>query len=103
MDSEILVSDSESLVDEVVHYDDTNDTTYVEQVQDVTEIVEANKAMHNLVDERAPWGAGRRVASIPVVVYHDLLKRGIAGDRKKFKAWLNDPDNRFFRTAPGVV
>jgi hypothetical protein len=24
-------------------------------------------------------------------------------DQKKFKAWLNDPENRYFRTRPGRI
>ena len=103
MDSEILNSNPAAKIDEITHYDDTDGKTYVEQVQDVTEIVEHNKALLNGLDERMPWGQGRRVASIPLVVYEQLRKDGIIGDQKKFRAWLNNPDNRFFRTSPGVV
>ena len=103
MDSDIISSNPVAKVTETHHYDDTTGISYLDTVQDVTEIVEANKALHNLVDERTPWGGGRRVASIPVTVWEELRKRGITNDPKKFRMWLNDPDNRYFRTAPGKV
>ena len=54
-------------------------------------------------EARSGWGEGQRVASIPAVIWEDLIRRGIAGDKKKLKAWLNDPDNRAFRTRLGKV
>jgi hypothetical protein len=36
-------------------------------------------------------------------VYYDLKRRGIADDPKKFKQWLNDRDNRVFRTRAGTL
>jgi hypothetical protein len=38
------------------------------------------------------------VARIPMNIYMNLKKLGIVADRKKFEAWLNDPDNCVFRT-----
>lgn len=48
-----------------------------------------------------------KVASIPVSLYWHL--RRTLGDprdpecNKKWKAWLNDPENRHFRTAEGTL
>jgi hypothetical protein len=75
----------------------------IETVQDVTDIVEANKVTFNSTDERARWGEWQRVAHIPLVVLEDLKKKKIAEDPKAMKAWLNDPNNRAFRTRPGRV
>jgi hypothetical protein len=36
-------------------------------------------------------------------IYYDLQRRGILQDEKRLKAWLNDPENRVFRTRPGKV
>ena len=47
------------------------------------------------------WGDMTRVASIPLSLYFDLKKKGIADDPVAMKRWLNDPDQRFFRTRPG--
>lgn len=71
--------------------------------QDAEPIIEANKRLYALNDGYSPSRLTRRVASIPLVTYLDLKKRGILADKKAFKRWLNDPDNRFFRTAPGKV
>jgi hypothetical protein len=69
--------------------------------QDCTPIVEKAKAQFNSTDERAKWGEWAKVATIPLSVFHSLKKSGVANDQKKFKAWLNNPDNRAFRTRPG--
>jgi hypothetical protein len=44
-----------------------------------------------------------KVASIPMTLFYDLKKQGIIDDPARLKAWLNNPDNRFFRTRPGRV
>lgn len=86
------------------HYDETEDATYIESCMDAEPIIEANKAAFNSVDERARWADNHnRVASIPLTIYWDLKRRGIIDDQVRLKKWLNDPDNRAFRTRPGVV
>ena len=82
---------------------ESEDTFSIETTQDVTSIVDHAKSCYNSVDERARWGEGQHVASIPISVWQDLKKRGIADDQAKFKRWLNDRDNRVFRTRPGRV
>jgi len=49
-----------------------------------------------------------KIASIPLTVIDTLNQKGIMKgfdvvDQKKFRAWLNDPDNRFFRTRQGKI
>lgn len=83
------------------HWDDTNDTFLIQTTQETEEIVEANKAAYNEAPDR--WGEFTRVASIPISVYWDLKKKGIADDDAAMKRWLNDSDNRFFRTRRGEV
>ncbi len=82
-------------------YDESTDTATIKTVQDVQPLIELNKADFN----EAPkgWGEGRRVASIPIAVFTDLQQKGITKDEKAFKRWLNDPENRFFRTRPGII
>ena len=73
-----------------------------EQVCDA--IVAENRELYKGLDERAPWkGDMAHVAQVPMVIYHELQKKGILNDQKAIKAFLNDPDNRFFRTRPGKV
>jgi len=52
----------------------------------------------------AKWGDGRRVASIPLNVYYDRLAQAHdQGDDAYVSRWLNDSDNRGFRTFDGTV
>ena len=77
--------------------------------QDVTDIIESNKTQYNL--NYGKWSDdvfGNKIASIPLAVIDDLNRQGIMRgfhvmDQKRFKAWLNHPDNRFFRTRQGTV
>lgn len=91
------------------HWD--RDGNYViDTQQDVTDVLEQNKALHAMTDERARWtdrGAGTLVGSIPMSVYFDLQKRGVIDaegnvhDDKPLLKWLQDPENKHFRTRPG--
>ena len=89
------------------HYDETNDTATIETKFDVEDVVESNKASHNMFDgRRATWkGDMHKVASIPMPIYEDLRKKGWLPhqDQTAFKRWMNDPDNAVFRTRPGRV
>jgi len=83
----------------------------IETKQDITAILEQNQKEFNSYDERARWSDhlfGNKVASIPMTVIDDLNAKGIMRgfavlDEKRFKAWLNERDNRVFRTRTGVV
>jgi hypothetical protein len=75
----------------------------LETVQNVTPYLEAAKASYNSTDERARWGDWAKVMTIPTSLYFDLKKKGIADDPARMKRWLNDRDNRLFRTRPGIV
>jgi hypothetical protein len=74
----------------------------IETVQEL-DVGEANTRARNATDKRTKWGEMARVASIPLSVYYDLKRQGIVDDQKAFKKWLNDPDNRVFRTREGTV
>ena len=87
------------------HYDSAADQYALETTQDVTKIVERNKALFRQVDERANWkGDQHHVASIPMSVYHELAKiSNNFKDQRVVRRFLNNPDNRVFRTRPGEV
>lgn len=85
------------------HYDDDTDQVTIQTVQEVGDIVECNRAEFDAYTSLDRWGDLKRVASIPISLYFQLKQRGIADDDKAMKRWLNDPDNRFFRTRPGVI
>ena len=73
----------------------------VETVQDATKIVEANKRSYN--DVSGKFGDHAKVASIPLSVYYELKKQGVADDPKALKKWLNKSENRAFRTREGTL
>jgi hypothetical protein len=95
------------------------DTSFVEngdelvivKSQNISAILEMNKREYAAQDERKTWGDdafSNKVASIPLAVFSDLEKLGITRgfaviDKKRFHAWLNDPDNRAFRTRAGRI
>lgn len=69
--------------------------------QDTTAIADANKRAYN--DSGNAWGDVNRVASIPLSVYYNLKRKGIADDPVALKRWMNDSDNRVFRTKGGTL
>lgn len=83
------------------HYDHTNDSFTIETNQDVTDLIETNKALSN--DASGRWGEWQRVASIPMNLYMQLREQGVFRDQKAIRKWLNDRDNQLFRTRPGKV
>ncbi len=69
----------------------------------VDQLVKANTEERNATaGER--WGDWRKIASIPTNVWWDKLNPAVAQhDDKYIKRWLNDGDNRAFRTFDGQV
>jgi hypothetical protein len=103
----ILSHDPLTGVTEIAHMPDA-DTFVVETHQDVSQIIEQNKAMYAQTDEKARWGDWTHIAQIPLSVFQELNKKGICRgfhivDQTAMKAWLNDPDNKYFRVRPGRV
>ena len=94
---------------QIKHNDHDNDGYVIETVQDCTAIIEANK--EDMLTSKTKWGEDifdNKIASIPMTVIDDLNKKQIMQgfqviDLKKFKEFLNHPDNRFFRTKPGII
>jgi hypothetical protein len=90
---------------------DNGDELVILKSQDISGILEMNKREYAAQDERKKWGDdafSNKVASIPLTVFAELEKQGITRgfaviDTKRFHAWLNDPDNRAFRTRAGRI
>ena len=80
-----------------------DDSIVIATSQDVTSIIEANKRSANAIDKHHKHGEWSKVASIPLSIYYQLKEQGIADDPARFKRWLNDSDNKFFRTRGGTV
>lgn len=80
----------------------------IRTTQDVTDIVEQNKAQYNAASVHDKWGDLTKIASLPFTIVDKLNRMGIMRgfaviNEKEFRAFLNDPENRFFRTRPGRV
>ena len=83
------------------------DEITIQQEQNVDELIESNKKEYNNAETK--WSDqlfGNKVASIPFTAIDKLNKQGIMNgftvlDQKRFFAFLNDPDNLYFRTKPG--
>lgn len=102
MISKPLSFDAATGTEKIFHYDPDADRFFIETKQDVTDLLELNKAAAS--QQESGWrGDWHHVAEIPLNLFYELKAKGIADDPKRFKAWLNDPENRFFRTKLGRV
>jgi len=92
----------------ITTFETSGDDIHVVTRQKLDPILESNKRALN------DWKPGgyqtgshhhHKVADIPATVYYDMVKR--LGKPKHnlaaWKKWLNDPDNRFFRTTTGTI
>lgn len=102
-ESKIFDTNADLGITRTWHYDEDTDQATIQTSQDVTAIIEENKNEFNQVDERARWGEFSRVASIPLNLFYQLKNEGKLEDQAYMKRWLNDPENRHFRTRPGQV
>jgi hypothetical protein len=99
----IILPDSETQIDTILH-GTPEGGIIIEQRQEAQDIKDLNRAMYNAMDERTRWADNHnKVASLPLVVFFELKRKGILDDQKAFRKWLNDSDNRYFRTRPGRV
>jgi hypothetical protein len=75
--------------------------------QDVEGIVEDAKYNYNITSHKRVKKFGNDFATlaaqIPLTLYWDLVRKGIADDDAAMKKWMNDPDNKFFRLQNGTV
>ncbi len=76
----------------------------IKTVQDTTHVTDANKRASSDFDPyvaRKARGGFVRVASLPAVVVMQLRAAGIWRDQKALNKWLDQPENRHFRTDGG--
>lgn len=92
-------ADTETKVTRVVE-DGTTHTVYVANVPQM--LLELNRYERDNDPKGVRKGFSmRRLARVPIALHIDLVRKGIWGDKKRMRAWLNDPDNRFFRSSGG--
>ena len=104
---QVLKQDADTRTEQTA-YSDGDGGLIIETKQDISAIIDQNKREYAAIDPKARWGELAKVASVPLTVYQELNRLGICRgfmvmDQKKMKEWLNNPDNRHFRTRPGRV
>ena len=102
--TELLDYDPITKTKTLVHFSQDAEEFIVEDVHDVTDVVEDNKAAMAATNERARWadGLGSRVGSIPIDIYQrEVAAKGMTG--KDLLKWLMDPIRSAFRTRPGKL
>jgi hypothetical protein len=104
IDHDTLV-DFDPLTQIATHVDvDDNGIMTVASMQDVEDIVEANKVFYNSTDERAPYKETfTYMAQIPLNIWFELWRTGVAQDERALRKWLDDSDYSDFRTRPGKM
>lgn len=96
-------------ITEYMIYDNDTGDFQIQTQQDVEPLIEYNKSLHNATEKHTRYGELTRIASWPAVITMELAKQGILSmggailDEKRFRKWLNDRDNKAFRTREGTV
>lgn len=75
------------------------DDLIIETIQDCASILEDAKQWRDVT----PGKEWRHAACVPNYFIDKAAKEGWLHDEAKWHAWLNDPDNKMFRTWPGRV
>jgi len=75
------------------------DDLIVETFQDCEPIIERAREL----SAQTPGKEWRHVGLIPNAIYEQAVREGWHLDKARWHRWLNDPDNRAFRTWPGNI
>lgn len=84
-----------------VDYNEADDSFTIVNEVDPRQIIERNKRLYN--DAPARFGDLADISSMPELLRWQLVQEGIWDDPKARARWLNDSDNRAWRTRPGRV
>ena len=88
-------------------YEESADQVSLTTHQDAQPILDRNAyERNNNINANANSVVGRKVASVPLVVWQNWMKETngeIQKDPKVLARYLNDPDNAFLRTHNSVV
>tara|TARA_R100000963_G_scaffold33830_1_gene26475 strand:+ start:454 stop:747 length:294 start_codon:yes stop_codon:yes gene_type:complete len=76
-----------------------DDKTIYHTAQNVRPVIEHARALREL----EPGKTFRHAAEIPKVIWNKALREGWHNDKKAWKRWLNDPDNKAFRVWQGRI
>ena len=94
-------------------YSDGDGGLIIETKVDLSKFTEATQAQYKERSGTTGWGDNpiderNKIASIPAEIIEDLNRKGIMRgyfivDMPAMKRWLNDPENKVFRTRGGTV
>lgn len=100
MSDKVLLS-SYNGIQEYQHVDQSRPgDLIIETVQDCEPIIQRAKEL----SEQTPGKEWRHVACIPMYFIDQAVKAGVPpNDRTYWHRWLNDPNNKAFRTWPGRI
>ena len=95
-----------TIFDQTAHtktvYEESADQITLTTHQDAQPILDRNAyERNNGVNDSANTALGRKVASIPLVVWQEWIKRSngdVQRDPAVLAAFLNDPDNAYLKT-----
>ena len=88
------------------HYDDQEGKAYIKSEEDISSVLEKNKRSFNDAPMRHKSEVFNHTARIPYVVIEKIKNEtgvDILKDPDALRKFLNDPDNKMFRTRPGKV
>lgn len=92
-------------VKRTIHTDAHSDEFTVQTAQDVEPVIELAQTMrdaHEVIGHRKSRNMVP-VAEVPMQIYEQAAREGWLHDKKKWNAWLNDPQNKCFRITDGRV
>jgi len=95
----VIDHDPNTGISHVLYHDESDGVAHYVAEQSVDTLLDFNRKQANEAGKR--FGEWAKVASLPLTLFQDLKKKGILDDAKAFKRWLNDPDNKYFRTHEG--
>ena len=84
-----------------VHTEDGDGTFHITKKQDIKPTLDYTKYLREQPVDRK--NEVRHVAEIPPVLAAKLIRDGILGDSKRLLKWLDQPENRAFKTWEGMV
>lgn len=89
-----------------IHHEHCDGAMTIHTQQDVRGVLLANRENFNERGGSRWQEFQNHVARIPVTIYYALMKKGIIDERNdpdgvRLSKWLDDPDNRAWRSRPG--
>ena len=88
-------------VQTAIHTENGDGTFHVTKQQDIQSTLDFTKYLRGQSINR--HDDSRHVAEIPPVIAAKLLREGVLQDSKRLLKWLDNPDNKYFKTWEGTL